>query len=305
MTPQSNRTAYIELHSAVFLFGFTGILGRLITLDATVLVWHRMWLTAIFMFFLVKITKKWHAVAWKDLVRVAFISSFIAIHWVLFYASIKLAGVSLAMVCLSSISLFTAFLEPIILKTKFSPIQFVFALLAILGVYIMASGQLDQLYGILIGLASAFFSALFTVFNKRILPKFRPRMLSFIEMSFGFVVLSILLPIFSIFFPMDFSMPAINDWVYLLILSLFCTVLAFNLSLNSLSSLSAYTVNLAINLEPVYGIILAFIIFKEYELLGPGFYVGTMFILLAVVGDVIWKRFGKNIVARTAPGSQP
>lgn len=305
MTPQSTRTAYLELHSAVFLFGFTGILGRLITLDATVLVWHRMWLTAIFMFFLVKITKRWHTVAWQDLIRVALISSFIAIHWVLFYASIKLAGVSLAMVCLSSISLFTAFLEPLVLKTRFSPIQFVFALLAILGVYIMASGQQDQLTGILVGLASAFFSALFTVFNKRILPKFKPRMLSFLEMTFGFVVLSVLLPIFGLFFPMDFAMPALSDWTYLLILSLFCTVLAFNLSLNSLSSLSAYTVNLAINLEPVYGIILAFIIFKEHKLLGPGFYIGTLFILMAVLGDVIWKRYRKNALTRTIPGSQP
>lgn len=301
----SSRKAYLELHSAVFLFGFTGILGRLIELDAPVLVWHRMWLTAIFMFILVKVTKRWHAVKPQDLMRVFVISSFIAIHWVLFYASIKLAGVSLAMVCLSSISLFTAFLEPLVLRTRFSPIQFVFALLAIVGVYIMANEQQEQLTGILVGLASSFFSALFTVFNKRILPKFKPRMLSFLEISLGFIVLSILLPVFGLFFPFEFSAPTTYDWGYLLLLSLFCTVLAFNLSLNALNSLSAYTVNLAINLEPVYGIVLAFVIFKEHELLGTGFYIGTLFILLAVLGDTLWKRYQRSAQARTIPGSQP
>ncbi len=305
MTELSQRKAYIELHIAVFLFGFTGILGRLIEIDATVLVWHRMWLTSIFMFFLVKLTKRWQNIPPKELIRIAFISSTIAIHWVLFYASIKLAGVSVAMICLSSVTLFTAIFEPLISRTKLQPIQLMFSALVILGIYLMANEQKEQVIGIFVGVASAMFSALFTVFNKQILPKYKPRMLSFVEMTLGFGMLTLMLPIFNLFFPVEFTWPALSDWIYLLILSLFCTVAAFNLSLNALTRLSAFTVNLAINLEPVYAIILAFVIFNEYEMLGPGFYAGSLIILASVAGDSALRKYRKKSFPDTSPGTQP
>lgn len=296
MSEPTHRKAYFELHTAVFLFGFTGILGKVIDLDATVLVWHRMWLTAVFMFLLVLITRRWQFIPGRDLIRIAIVSSLIAIHWVLFYASIKLAGVSVAMICLSSVTLFTAIFEPLINRTKFLPIQFIFSGMVILGIYLMANEQQEQIQGIIVGVLSALFSALFTVFNKQLLTKFRPRMLSFVEMALGFGVLSLLLPIFGLFFPVEFSWPNNSDWIYLVILSLFCTVLAFNLSLNALSSLSAFTVNLAINLEPVYSIILAFALFNEYEMLGPGFYMGSALILLSVAADSTIRKRKKPLV---------
>jgi drug/metabolite transporter (DMT)-like permease len=285
------KKSYWALHAAVFLFGFTGILGRLISLDSEMLVWHRMWMTAIMMGIFVVLSGKMKRLPIKAILHIAAISITIALHWVLFYASIKFASVSIAMVCLSSIALFTALLEPIILKQKFESVQIFFSLLVIIGVYLMAKGQEEQIVGIVIGLVSSFFSALFTVLNKTIIHKYDSRLLSFYEIGSGFLFLTLLLPVINLASPIGAIVPSSNDWLYLFILSFFCTVVAFNLSLSSLRFLSPFTVNLAINLEPVYGIILAFIVFKEYELLGTGFYIGSVVILVSVLGETLWKRY--------------
>jgi len=255
------------------------------------LVWYRMWMTALMMGVFVVLSGKMVILPIKAILHIAAISVSIALHWVLFYASIKLASVSIAMVCLSSIALFTAILEPLILKQKFETVQLFFSLLVIIGVYLMAKEQKEQVVGIVIGLVSSFFSALFTVLNKTIIHKYDSRLLSFYEIGSGFIILSLLLPLIHLFFPITTIIPTSLDWWYLFILSFFCTVVAFNLSLSSLRFLSPFTVNLAINLEPVYGIVLAFIVFKEYELLGTGFYIGASVILISVLGETIWKRY--------------
>ncbi len=295
MKPIENRAAYIELHTAVFLFGFTGILGRLISLDAGLLVWHRLWMTAVLMFIYVKYIGKFRILSWSEMLHIAIVSLAIVFHWILFYGAIKLASVSIAMICLSSITLFTALLEPLLFRKPFSPIQLVFSLLVIVGVSFMANDQQDQFVGILVGLASAFFSALFTVLNKFIVNKYDSRLLSLYEMGFGFILLTMLMPVVNIWLPQGDWLPGNSDWGYLFLLSFFCTVVAFNLSLSSLRSLSAFTVNLAINLEPVYGIALAFLVFQEHKLLGTGFYIGSVLILATVVGEVLWKRYGAMV----------
>lgn len=294
MSNSNSRSAYLQLHLAVFLFGFTGVLGDIISLDATMLVWHRMWMTAIMMFVYVWFIKKWKVLGIAETLKIAAVSLAIVIHWILFYASIKLASVSVAMICLSSITLFTALLEPIILKKPFSTIELLFSILVIIGVYFMADDQKHQIVGILVGLASAFFSALFTVLNKQLVDKYDSRLLSLYELSAGFLLLTLLLPVTSFFIPVTSYLPTPNDWFYLFLLSFFCTVVAFNLSLSSLRFLSPFTVNLAINLEPVYGIALAFALLKEYRELGSGFYIGAFFILSAVLAEIIWKRYQKR-----------
>lgn len=294
MSNSNSRSAYLQLHLAVFLFGFTGVLGDIISLDATMLVWHRMWMTAIMMFIYVWFIKKWKVLGIAETLKIAAVSLAIVIHWILFYASIKLASVSVAMICLSSITLFTALLEPIILKKPFSKIELLFSILVIVGVYFMADDQKHHIIGILVGLASAFFSALFTVLNKQLVDKYDSRLLSLYELGAGFLLLTLLLPITSFFIPVTSYLPTPNDWFYLFLLSFFCTVVAFNLSLSSLRFLSPFTVNLAINLEPVYGIALAFVLLKEYRELGSGFYIGAFFILSAVLAEVVWKRYQKR-----------
>ncbi len=299
MKPKGKSTAYLELHTAVFLFGFTGILGRLISLDAGLLVWHRLWMTAVLMFIYVKYIGKFRLLHWKEILRIAAISLAIVFHWILFYGAIKLASVSVAMICLSSITLFTALLEPILFKKSFSPVQIIFSVLVIVGVSFMAQDQQEHVVGIMVGLASAFFSALFTVLNKSIISRYDSRLLSLYEMALGFVLLTFLMPLVDMWLPLGNWMPVPSDWGYLILLSFFCTVVAFNLSLSSLRSISAFTVNLAINLEPVYGIALAFLVFQEHKLLGAGFYIGAVIILATVLGEVLWKRNREKKFATT------
>lgn len=294
MSSANTKRAYIELHAAVFLFGFTGVLGDVISLEATMLVWHRMWMTAIMMFVYVWFIGRWKRLHWPETLKIAAVSLAIVIHWILFYASIKLASVSVAMICLSSITLFTALLEPIILKKPFSKIELLFSILVIVGVYFMAEDQKNHIVGIFVGLASAFFSALFTVLNKQLVSRYDSRLLSLYELGAGFILLTLLLPVTEFFIPVTSYIPTQDDWFYLFLLSFFCTVVAFNLSLSSLRFLSPFTVNLAINLEPVYGIALAFVLLKEYRELGVGFYVGAFFILSAVLAEIIWKRYQKK-----------
>jgi drug/metabolite transporter (DMT)-like permease len=258
------------------------------------LVWHRMWMTAIMMFVYVWFIGRWKRLYLGETIKITAVSLAIVIHWILFYASIKLASVSVAMICLSSITLFTALLEPIILKKPFSKIELLFSILVIVGVYFMAEDQKNHIVGIFVGLASAFFSALFTVLNKQLVSRYDSRLLSLYELGAGFILLTLLLPVTEFFIPVTSYIPTQDDWFYLFLLSFFCTVVAFNLSLSSLRFLSPFTVNLAINLEPVYGIALAFVLLKEYRELGVGFYVGAFFILSAVLAEIIWKRYQKK-----------
>jgi drug/metabolite transporter (DMT)-like permease len=286
----ANKKAYIELHTAVFLFGFTGILGQLIELNSNILVWHRLWMAAIGMLGYVLLIGKWRLLSGKEIVRITAVSSVIVVHWLLFYGSIKLASVSVAMICLSTIALFTAILDPIIHRKPIAKAELVLSVFAVLGVTLMAEDQKQHLLGIAVGLASAFFSALFTVLNKSLVDRYDSRLLSFYELFTGFLLLCVLLPIVNVMMPLGKWTPSVSDWLYLALLSFFCTVIAFNLSLSSLRFLSPFTVNLSINLEPVYGIALAFVVFQEYRELGLGFYLGAGLILTSVLADVVWKK---------------
>ncbi len=292
----ATKKAYIELHTAVFLFGFTGILGQLIELNSNILVWHRLWMAAIGMLAYVLIVGKWRLLAAREIGHITAVASVIVVHWLLFYGSIKLASVSVAMICLSTIALFTAILDPLIHRKPVAKAELLLSVFAVVGVVFMAEDQKNHILGIVVGLASAFFSALFTVLNKNLVMRYDSRLLSFYELFTGFILLCILLPLVNAFVPLGKWTPSGSDWLYLALLSLFCTVVAFSLSLSSLRFLSPFTVNLSINLEPVYGIALAFVIFKEYRELGLGFYLGAGLILASVLADVVWKKSKKKLI---------
>jgi drug/metabolite transporter (DMT)-like permease len=290
MNKSGNLRPYTELHTAVFLFGFTGILGQLIELNSNILVWHRLWMAALGMLGYVLLIGKWRLLTAKEIVRITAVSSVIVVHWLLFYGSIKLASVSVAMICLSTIALFTAILDPLIHRKPIAKAELALSVFAVLGVTLMAEDQKQHLLGIAVGLASAFFSALFTVLNKSLVDRYDSRLLSFYELFTGFLLLCVLLPIVNVMMPLGKWTPSGSDWLYLALLSFFCTVIAFNLSLSSLRFLSPFTVNLSINLEPVYGIALAFVVFQEYRELGLGCYLGAGLILASVLADVVWKK---------------
>jgi drug/metabolite transporter (DMT)-like permease len=277
------KKAMLQLHAAVLLWGFTGVLGRAISLSAPVLVWYRMLLTALIMAVILTYRKQWVKIAGKDMKQLILVGCLMGLHWVAFYGSIKASNASIALVCLSTASVFTSLLDPFVNNSKYDFKEILLGLLALAGVYLIYSFQQLYAWGILWGVIAAILSSVFTVLNKRIASKYPARTMVFYEMSTGWVLISILLPLQFIYDPVTVMMPQGYDWIWLLILSLCCTVWAQSLALNALKHISSFTATLSVNLEPVYGIILAVIFFNENQELNTGFYAGMGLICLSVI----------------------
>jgi len=292
----------IQLHVAVLLWGFTGVLGRAISLDAPVLVWYRMLLTAIFMAVILMYRKQWVPVERKDVRKLAMVGCLMGLHWVAFYGAIKFANISIALVCLSTASIFTSVLDPLVNEGKHDVKEMLLGSLAIVGVYLIYRFQQFYGLGIAFGIAAAILSSVFTVLNKKIANKYPSRTMVFYEMATGWVFISLLLPVVFYYMPgtklwpespsLLGSMWNHNDWLWLVIMSLCCTVWSQSLALNALKKLSSFTVTLSVNLEPVYGILLAFVFYNENREiifnkgttdLNWGFLGGMTLILLSVV----------------------
>ncbi len=289
------KKALIQLHIAVFLAGFTAILGKLITLNEGLLVWYRLLITVVTLGLILFLKKELLRLAWADAWKIFGVGAIVAIHWVTFYGSIKYANVSVALVCFSATGFFTAFFEPLILRRKISAIEVLLGLMAIAGIYIIFNFNPQYKTGIIFGIISAMGSALFPIFNKRLVVRFNPQILTLYELGGGLIALTFLVPLYLYQFPATYYLPTSSDWIWLFVLAWFCTVLSFNLQLNALKKISAFTANLTYNLEPVYGIILAFIFFKENNELNMSFYFGVALILLAVVLQML--RISKKGVA--------
>jgi drug/metabolite transporter (DMT)-like permease len=277
------KKALLQLHTAVFLAGFTAILGKLITLNEGLLVWYRLLITVVTLFVILFYKKQLIKVSIKDALKFLGVGTIIALHWVTFYGSVKYANVSVALVCFSATGFFTALLEPLILKKPLVIIEVLLGLLAIAGIYIIFDFHPQYKLGIAFGIVSALGSALFPIFNKELLNRFNPGIITLYELGGGLLALTLLVPVYLLKFPADHYLPVANDWIWLLVLAWLCTVLSFDLQLKALKKISAFTANLSYNLEPVYGIIMAFIFFKENNELNKQFYIGVGLILIAVV----------------------
>lgn len=275
--------AFLQLHAAVFLAGFTGVLGRLIELNEGWLVWYRMLLSSLLLLLIFFIRKQSIRIERKYLLQCVGIGALIALHWVFFYGSIKYANVSIALVCFAATGSFTAFLEPLLHKRRLDLVEVLLGLLVLLGIYLIFHFDVHYKTGILLGVAAAFLSALFPIFNKRLIRHIPAANLTLYELGGGWLMLSLLLPLYLQFSPATKSIPSLNDWFWLLMLALFCTVLAFQLSVNALKKISPFTANLTYNLEPVYGIALAFLLYHEEKELGDGFVWGILLIIASVV----------------------
>lgn len=294
------KKALIQLHIAVLLWGFTGVLGRLISLDAPMLVWYRMMLTALFALVILLTSRKWIKVDWAGVKKLTAIGGMMAAHWIAFYAAIKYANASIALVCLSTSSVFTSVLEPLLNKTKFNLKELSFGMLALLGMILIYYSQTVFGIGILLGVIAALLSSIFTIYNKRIAAEYPVRTMVFYEMTTGFLIITALLPLLYLYLPHTNFVPAQhnlwevvqelpgsllqykNDWIWLIILALCCTVWAQTLALNALQKLSSFTTTLTVNMEPVYGILLAVLIFREDKDLNGGFFAGMTLICLSV-----------------------
>lgn len=277
------KKALIQLNAAVFLWGFTGVLGRAITLDSTMLVWWRLLITMISLWVLYIFQGKTKRIPWRSVLTISLIGTILALHWVCFYASIKLANVTIALTCLSTTALIAALIEPIILRKRFDPVEIILGMFAIAGIIIIYNTHIQFSTGIVIGLFSALFTVIVSVLNKKIVDNYEPEHITIYQLTGGFFGLTILLPVFYFLFPVAWAAPAHLDWLWLIILSWLCTIFTFFLYIHALKKVSAFTINLALTLEPVYGIILAFIIYKENRLLSRWFYVGFALITVAVI----------------------
>jgi drug/metabolite transporter (DMT)-like permease len=277
------KKAFLQLHIAVFLAGFTGILGRLITLNEGMIVWYRLLFTAVTMWILFGLMKKLQKIPFIDILKISGVGFIAAMHWVTFYGSIKYSNVSVALVCFSAISFFTALFEPLILKKKINWLELLLGLVTLSGIYIIFHFDTQFKTGIVIGLISAVLASLFPIYNREFLKRINVETMLTWQQTGGFLVLSLLLPFYLQQFPIENFIPDGENTGWLLVLAWFCSVIAFQLSANALKKLSAFTVNLTYNLEPVYGILLAFAVYNENQYLSKWFFVGFAIIAVALL----------------------
>lgn len=279
----SFKKALVQLHLFVFLAGLTAPIGNLIQLNGLVLVFYRMLITVIALIPIYLLQGSGIKVSFKDKMKLMLIGVLIAIHWVCFYGSIKLANVSIALVCISSVGIFTAILEPLINKSKFIWNDIFIGLLSLLGIFFIFQFDIHFRNGIIVGLISALFASIFTIINKRLTSTYSTQTIQTFEMSGGLFFLTLVILVLNAYQHSPFTYPSQSDWVWLIILALVCTVLANYLMLNALKKITAFTMNVTLNLEPVYGIIIAVILFDEHKQMGKGFYIGIILIGISVL----------------------
>jgi len=286
------KKAFLELHIAVWLAGFTGVLGRLITLNEGLLVWYRLLISSVTMWILFSLTKKLQHLSMKDILKLSGIGFLAALHWVSFYGAIKYANVSVALVCFSAVGFFTAWFEPLFFKKKIDIIEVSLGLVVIGGIYIIFHFDPKYKTGIILGVICAILLAFVMIIIRQFVQRINSQTLLTYQLSGGLITLSLLMPFYLKKFPTSYVIPDLNDWIWLLVLAWFCSVLAFQFSVNALKKLTAFTVNLSFNLEPVYGIILAFIIYRENKELGWSFFAGLTLIVLALCLQMlrVWRQ---------------
>jgi len=286
--PENNLKNYALLHMIVFIWGFTAILGALISIEAIPLVFFRMGLATIFIglyFFAIKKNVRTDS---SSLLKFFGTGILIAVHWIFFFQSVKVSNVSVALVTMSTGAFFTSLVEPFFYNRRIRFIEIILGSIVILGLYIIFNFESQYKLGIIYALMSAFLASLFTVFNGIFVKSHDADKISFYQLGFGTIGILIFL-----FFQNEFTSELFNlslmDWFYLFVLSSVCTAFAFIMSVKIMKYLSPYTVMLTINLEPIYGIILALLIFGEKEQMNVEFYIGAMIVFSVVLANGIIK----------------
>lgn len=275
-------SVFLKLHLSVFIAGFTGLFGRLVSLDAFWIVFFRMLLGGVILAAYLILFRKLRWLGIKGTLNCMIAGAILCAHLILFYLAIKLSNVSIGVVCVSTIGFFVALIEPFVVKSRFSFTDVIYSLLAILGVLIIFGFDARYRLGITVGIVCAFFSAIYSIYNKRIALKYDNYSLISWELIGGTLFMTMLLPCYymveghwSLYF-------SFSDAFYLLLAGVICTAGLYLLQLQVLQKLSAFTVMLSYNLEPVYSIILAMIIFNEASELNISFYAGILVIIISV-----------------------
>ncbi|WBS74119.1 DMT family transporter [Elizabethkingia meningoseptica] len=277
------KKSYLILHFTVLLAGFTGIFGKLISLSEGPLVFYRVLFSAIILFIILTFFKIEKPDSYRERFGIAKTGIFITVHWIFFYASIRYSNISVGVVCYCLTSFFTAIFDPLINRKRFDFLQLLLSLLTVVGISFIFHFDSSYQLGIIFGIISSAFAALYTIYNERLVSGYDSKVINYYQMLGGAVGLGIVSPLYLYFFPEQKVLPDPMDLFYLLLLALFCTVLLYVSFAEVLKKIPAFTVNLSFNLEPIYAIILAFIFFGEGKQLNSSFYVG----LFCVIGSVI------------------
>ena len=285
---KSKLKHYLQLHFIVFIWGFTAILGALISINAVPLVWYRMLLAVVFILIYFLIKRKRFSIDKKSLLKFVFTGTIIALHWITFFKAIKVSNVSVALVTMSTGAFFTSLIEPLFFKRRIKAIEIILGLIVIGGLYVIFNFESQYKLGIFYALISSLLAAIFSVLNGLFVKKSDAEVISFYQLFFGVCFVTLFL-VFTNSFTLDFFKISNTDWFYLAILSSICTAYAFIASIKVMKYLTPYTVMLTINLEPVYAIVLALLIFGEKEKMNPEFYYGTFIILFVVLLNGIIK----------------
>ncbi|MFD1768537.1 DMT family transporter [Sphingobacterium suaedae] len=268
------------LHLTVLIWGFTGVLGGLISVSALHLVWYRVLIAALSLFIYFLVVGKSMLVSRRKLIQFVGVGGVVGLHWVLFFHAIKISTVSVTLVTLSATTLFTSILEPLINKKRISVADVAVGLVIVFGIYLIFKFEFQYVWGIVCGLSCAFCASIFSILNARMVKHTAPSTITFYEMIGAFLWVSILM-----LFAQDFNAQMWlqgTDWGYLLLLGVVCTAVAYVLGVAVMKELSAFTVALTTNMEPVYGILLAVLILGHKETMSLGFYFGSLIVLGAV-----------------------
>ena len=294
---------YLKLHFIVLLWGFTAILGRLITVPPVELVFWRTLLASTGLAGLLLARRRSGRVAPRELLKLLGVGALVAAHWITFFLAARLSSVSVCLAGLATLALWTSLLEPLLLWRRVRPYEVGLGLLAMLGLYLISQAEFNQLTGLLVAVVSAGLSALFSVLNSQLVKRHAPLRLTLYEMAGACLSISLFFPVYSRYFTQGVGLRLAwhgLDWLWLLLLAGACTVYAFSTSVELMKRLSAFVVNLTINLEPVYGIVLAQALFVlrvpgfGQEKMSGGFYAGTVLILASVLVHPLLNRWNQR-----------
>lgn len=293
---------YVQLHFVVLIWGFTAILGVLITIPAVEIVFFRTLFAVLALGVLLYLRKREFWLGPGETVKILGTGLLIAAHWILFFAAARLSTVSVTLAGMATCSIWTSLIEPLVTKRKIRWFEVVLGGMVMVGLYIIFRFEFNHVLGLLMAVISAFLSALFTVINGKFTMRHNPYMITFYEMAGACLGTALFFPVYKYYFAADGLLqlnPTNMDWLYLSILALVCTVYAYSVSVELMQKMSAYLINLTVNLEPVYGILLAVLIFNEDEKMTGGFYIGTLVILLSVLIYPLINKYYKRKALET------
>ena len=285
--------SHLELHLIVFIWGFTAVLGALISIKEATMVWYRMLFAAVFLIIYFIVTKKSFLIAKAAIFKLVAVGFLIAIHWILFFKAINISNVSITLAMFSVGAFMAALLEPLFYNRKILWYEVLFGLIIIAGLYIIMQVEIQYLDGIICALFSILFGVIFTLLNGKLIQKHDSKIIALYEFLGGFVLVSLYL-IFENKFDSSFFDLSMRDFLLILVLASVCSAYAFTASVNVMKKLSPYTVMLTTNLEPVYGIFLAYFIIGGNEKMNISFYVGSAVILITVILNGVVKHYYKK-----------